>query len=157
MQISILSVLEGFWSTLKKWLLKDASKSPTPILISIRWRGLLGSIVFLERSTLITPPAIGGFVGVLWWACLCVCVCLSTIISSELHVRSWPIFLCGNLWPWLGPPLAALRTLRISGFMDYVIFATSPVAEGVPVCKKCARSFSSLSWTRPCGITEKWG
>ena len=33
----------------------------------------------------------------------------------------------------------------------------SPVAEGVPVCKKCARSFSSLSWTGPCGITEKWG
>ena len=76
----------------RKWLLKDASKSPTPNLISIRWRGLSGSIVFLERYTLITPPPIGGFVGVLWWACLCVCVCLSTIISSELHVRSWPIF-----------------------------------------------------------------
>ena len=32
-----------------------------------------------------------------------------------------------------------------------------PVAEGVSVCKKkCTRSFSSHSWTRPCGITEKW-
>jgi len=26
----------------------------------------------------------------------------------------------------------------------------SPVADGVPMCKKCARSFSSHSWTRPC-------
>jgi len=33
----------------------------------------------------------------------------------------------------------------------------SAVAEGVPVCKKCVQSFSSLSWTRPSGITEKRG
>ena len=34
--------------------------------------------------------------GVLWWACLsvCVCVCSSAIITSELHVRSAPKFLC---------------------------------------------------------------
>ena len=35
---------------------------------------------------------------VLWWACLSVClfvcVCLSTIISPERHVRSSPYFLC---------------------------------------------------------------
>jgi len=30
--------------------------------------------------------------GVLWWACLS--VCLSAIISSELHIRSSPNFLC---------------------------------------------------------------
>ena len=45
--------------------------------------------------------------------------------------------------------------VRSSLFIWVELF--SPVAEGVPVWKKCARSFSSLSWTRPCGITEKWG
>ena len=32
----------------------------------------------------------------IWWAFLsvCLCVCLSAIISSELHVRTSPIFLC---------------------------------------------------------------
>jgi len=34
-----------------------------------------------------------------------VCVCLSAIISSELHVRYSAIF-C-YLWPWLGPLLEA--------------------------------------------------
>ena len=32
--------------------------------------------------------------GVLWWPCLSVCVCLSAIISLELHVRSSPNFVC---------------------------------------------------------------
>jgi len=35
-----------------------------------------------------------------------VCLCLSAIISSELVVRSSPIFYACYLWPWLGPPLA---------------------------------------------------
>ena len=40
--------------------------------------------------------------------CLSLCVCVSAIISSGLHVRSWPHFCaCYFLWPWLGPPLAA--------------------------------------------------
>jgi len=34
--------------------------------------------------------------------CLPVCVCLSAIISSELHVRSSPNFCACYLWPWLG-------------------------------------------------------
>jgi len=52
--------------------------------------------------------------GVLWWACLCVCVCLSTIISSELHVGSSPKFLCLL-------PMAVVRASS-SGSMDDVIF-----------------------------------
>jgi len=39
--------------------------------------------------------------------CVCVCVCLSAITSSELHVRSSPIFCACYLWPWLGLPLPA--------------------------------------------------
>jgi len=38
---------------------------------------------------------------------VCLCVCLSAIISSELHVRSSPNFCACYLWPWLGPPLTA--------------------------------------------------
>jgi len=39
--------------------------------------------------------------------CVCVCVCQSAITSSELHVRSSPIFCACYLWPWLGLPLTA--------------------------------------------------
>jgi len=38
---------------------------------------------------------------------VCLSVCLSAIISSELHVRSSPNFCARYLWSWLGPPLAA--------------------------------------------------
>ena len=55
--------------------------------------------------------------------CLSLCVCLSAIISSERHVRSLPIFkrvTCGR-----GSVLLWRRSdmLRISGFMNDVIFA----------------------------------
>ena len=41
--------------------------------------------------------------------CLSVCtyVCVSTIISSELHARSSPYFSASYLWPLLSFPLAA--------------------------------------------------
>ena len=40
--------------------------------------------------------------------CVSVCVCLSAIISSELHVRSSAIFVrVIYSLNWLGPPLAA--------------------------------------------------
>jgi len=39
--------------------------------------------------------------------CLSLCVCLSTIISSELHVRSSPNFCACYLWPCLGLSLTA--------------------------------------------------
>ena len=60
--------------------------------------------------------------------CLSVCVCLSTIISSELHVRFSQFFLCML-------PMAVARSssggelidiLCTSGFMDDVIFAHKP-------------------------------
>jgi len=53
---------------------------------------------------------------------LCLCVCLSTIISSELHARSSPNFFVrvtngrGSVLLWR----------RISDFMDDVIFAHKP-------------------------------
>ena len=51
------------------------------------------------------------------------CVCLPAIIPSELHVRSSPIFVHvsygrGSVLLWWRSD-----TLRISGFMDDVIFA----------------------------------
>ena len=54
---------------------------------------------------------------------LCLSVCLSAIISSELHVRSSPKFLhvtygCGSSLLW-----RRSDTLHISGFMADVIFA----------------------------------
>jgi len=52
-----------------------------------------------------------------------VCVCLSAIISPELHVRSSRIFYARYLWPWLGPPLTRSDVLRVSCFVDDVIFA----------------------------------
>jgi len=62
------------------------------------------------------------------YPCVCLCVCLSTIISSELHVRSSPNVLCVL-------PVAVARsssggvvhTLCTSSFMDDVIFAHKPM------------------------------
>ena len=77
--------------------------------------------------------------------CLCVFVCLSAIISPKLYVRSSPICAC-FLWPWLGPALK----LRISGFMNDVIFAhkligcsTSPPGWGSE-----AHTYADLSLVR---------
>ena len=57
---------------------------------------------------------------------VCLCVCLSAIISSELHVRSSPIFCDGTygrgsvlLW-WRSDMLCT------SGFTDDVILAHKP-------------------------------
>jgi len=38
---------------------------------------------------------------------VCLSVCLSAVISSELHARSSSIFCTRYLWSWFGPPLAA--------------------------------------------------
>ena len=46
---------------------------------------------------------------VLSWACLSVCLCLSSCTSQKPRVRISPEFLCSMfLCPWLGPLLAAL-------------------------------------------------
>jgi len=55
-----------------------------------------------------------------------VCVCLSVIISSELHVQSSPIFVhvtygSGSVLVWQHSDM-----LYTSGFMDDVIFAHKP-------------------------------
>jgi len=57
---------------------------------------------------------------------VCVCVYLPAIISSELPVRSPPIFVHvtygrGSVLLWQRSDM-----LRISGFMDDVIFAHKP-------------------------------
>ena len=49
------------------------------------------------------------------------CVCLSAIISSELHVQSSPIFCACYFLAWLGSLLAASDKLCTSGFIDDVI------------------------------------
>jgi len=57
---------------------------------------------------------------------VCVCVCLSAIISSELHVRSSPIF--AHVTYGRGSVLLWRRNmLRISSFMDDVIFSHKPM------------------------------
>ena len=60
--------------------------------------------------------------------CLCVClsVCLCVCLRAYLWNRCTDLheILCADLvWPWLGPPLAALRYLCTSGFMDDVSVA----------------------------------
>ena len=57
---------------------------------------------------------------------VCLSVCLSAIISSELHVRSLPIFL--HVTNGRGSVLVWQRsdTLCTSGVMDDVIFAHKP-------------------------------
>ena len=51
-------------------------------------------------------------------------VFMSAIISSELHVRSSTIFWACYLWPWL--LWRSSDTLRISGFVNDIIFAHKP-------------------------------
>ena len=54
--------------------------------------------------------------------CVCVCVCPSANISLEPLNRSSRNFVCRSLWPWLGPPLSALRYVMYFRFMDDVTF-----------------------------------
>ena len=58
---------------------------------------------------------------------VCVCVCLSAIMSSALHARSSPIFFI-HVTHGRGSVLIWRRsdTLCTSGFMDDVIFAHKP-------------------------------
>jgi len=59
---------------------------------------MLGILVVAAYRSLITPPPIGErCIAMSVSLCMCVsytCVCLSAIISSELHVRSSLNFLC---------------------------------------------------------------
>ena len=65
--------------------------------------------------------------------CLSVCVCLS--VREHISGTAGPIFtiFCADpLWPWLGPPLAALRyVMYTSGFMDDVTMGRNgPYGDG---------------------------
>jgi len=59
--------------------------------------------------------------------CASVCVCLSAIISPELHIRSSPIFFARVTYG-RGSALVWRRSdmLCASGFMDDVMFAHKP-------------------------------
>jgi len=58
--------------------------------------------------------------------CVCVCVCLSASISLEPLDRPMQNFYVDYLWPWLGPPLAALRYVVYFRFLhDDDIFGRS--------------------------------
>jgi len=59
----------------------------------------------LNCVVIFTPPRSG--IGILQSVCLC--VCLSASISLEPLYQSSQNFYADPLWPWLGPPLAALR------------------------------------------------
>ena len=50
---------------------------------------------------------------------LCVSVCLFTSISLEPPDRSSRNLLCRSLWPWLGPPPAALRYVMYFRFYGW--------------------------------------
>ena len=72
-----------------------------------------------------TPPPIGER-NIVMSVSVCACVCLSASISTELHVRSSPIFCACYLWPWRGSLWRRNDTLCTSGFMDDVILAHKP-------------------------------
>jgi len=73
-----------------------------------------------QRSTshLSPPAAVPGTV-------MRISVCLSVLVHiSKNRRRISPIFCACCLWPWLGPPLTALRnTLCTSGFVEDVTFS----------------------------------
>ena len=79
---------------------------------------------FFKRS-FTTPPPIGER-NIVMSVSVCACVCLSASISTELHVRSSPIFCACYLWPWRGCLWRRNDTLCTSGFMDDVILAHKP-------------------------------
>jgi len=75
---------------------------------------------------------------------VCVRVCLSAIMSSELHVRSSPIFM--HVTYGRGSVLLSRRidTLCTSGFMDDVIFANKPRL--LDVAAQLKRSAHARAW-----------
>jgi len=86
---------------------------------------IIFSLICINGVDDTTPPI--GERSIVMSVSVCLCVCLSTIISSELHVRPSPTFFlhvtCGR-----GSVLLWRRgdTLCTSGFMDDVMFAYKP-------------------------------
>ena len=79
---------------------------------------------------------------------VCMCVCLSAIICSQLHVRSSPIFFMyvtycrGSVLLWRHND-----TLCTSGFMDDVIFAHKPMLLDIAAHRTHGTSFRALKVT----------
>jgi len=77
---------------------------------------------------------------------VCLCVCLSAIISLELHVRSCFVHFTygrGSVLLW-----RRNDTLCTAGFMDDVIFAHTPrLLDVAAQLKRCKRSL---------GLDENW-
>ena len=96
----------------------------------------------------ITLPPIGEH-GVLWWACVSVCVCLS--VHNHISGTTHPIFTKFFMHVTYGHGLVLLRQhsymLRISSFVDDVIFADKLIGYSTspPVWGREALRYAALS------------
>jgi len=85
--------------------------------------------MLLHRTSYSAPDRAAEYCDECVCLCVCVCVSVSAIISSELHVRSSPIFLCLL-------PMAVYRPSSggevicyvLPSFMDDIIFAHAEAA-----------------------------
>jgi len=73
-----------------------------------------------------------------------VCLCLSAIISWELHVRSSPNFCARYLWPWLAPSfsggVAARYALPVLWMTSYLLISKKVARRRRPAEAQCTRS-----------------
>ena len=74
---------------------------------------------------------------------VCLCVCLSAIISSELHIRCLPIFCACFLWPWLSLPVAVYLihyVLLVLWMMSYLLISHQRCSTSLPAEAQCTCS-----------------
>jgi len=80
----------------------------------------------------------------LWWAFLSACQSVLVCLRAYLRKRTSKlrqIFCACQLWPWLGPPLAALgNTLCTSSFVDDMFSSNGPCEAEEGVSSKWLRS-----------------
>jgi len=107
-----------------------------------------------RKHEFITPPDRGAESSVSF--CLFVYVCLSTIISSELHVQFLPIFM--HITDGRGSVLLWQRSdmLHISGFMDDAIFAHKPRLLDVAARLRQWGSHAALGLARRNTCCRQW-
>jgi len=82
--------------------------------INNRCAFLVSSPIHWLVLIVITPPPIGGAEYCDERVCLSVCVCLSAVKSSEIHVRSSPTFLCMI-------PMAVVRSSSGGVVIRYIV------------------------------------
>ena len=92
-QLSVLVRADGE-RRCRRWWVQLTQLRPTRILKLTHQGTAPERSLYPQLLCCYSAPGGGG--GVLWWACLsvCLCVCLSAIISPELQTRSSPSFLC---------------------------------------------------------------